>query len=146
MTAPGWPPVTRTAHDAFCRTEGWHLVVDARGRPVSHHVTYELSHPDGRTLRTRISRPVRPEPYGARMTSVILRDQLEVDQGQFWACVDDGVKPLRRAEPSSPAETLPVGLLRVLRDQLHLSESQLRTITRDEAIAAVNEHWSRPPE
>jgi hypothetical protein len=141
--APGLPPVTRTAHDAFCRYEGWRLVLDAQGRPVSHHVTYELDLPSGRVLRTRISRPVRPEPYGAQMATQILRHQLEVDETQFWACVNDRVLPERAPAPP-PVETIPAGLLQVLRNQLHLSDDQLANLTRAEAIALVNEHWSRP--
>ena len=140
---PGSPPVTRTAHKEFCETERWTLVTDARGRAVAHHVTYEFPHPDGRVLRTRISRPVKPQPYGASMAAHILRAQLEVDVEEFWACVNDDVLP-QRERPEPPRETIPVGLLRVLRDDLHLDDDKLKSLTREQAIALVNEYWSRP--
>ncbi|RXR21560.1 cytotoxic translational repressor of toxin-antitoxin stability system [Oerskovia turbata] len=136
-------PVTRAAHQSFCDTEGWSLVQDARGRDVSHHVTYELGHPDGRTLRTRISRPVRPVPYGPDLASFILRAQLEVTPGEFWACADDGVIPVRVAVVPE-VDTVPLGLLRVLRDEMHLSEDELMALSKEEAIRLVNEHWSNP--
>ena len=141
--SPGFPPVTRTAHKEFCEAERWALVTDARGRAVAHHVTYEFAHPDGRVLRTRISRPVKPQPYGPSMAGHILRAQLEVDVEEFWACVNDGVLP-QRGRPEQPRETIPVGLLRVLRDDLHLDDDRLKTLTREQAITLVNEHWSQP--
>jgi hypothetical protein len=43
----------------------------------------------------------------------ILRDQLEIDEPQFWSCVRDGVKPDRgMLEP--PAEALPADLVHML--------------------------------
>lgn len=110
---------------------------------MAPHVTYEFPHPDGRVLRTRISRPVKPQPYGASMAAHILRAQLEVDVEEFWAGVNDDVLP-QREKPEPPRETIPVGLLRVLRDDLHLDDDKLKSLTREQAIALVNEYWSRP--
>ena len=39
---------------------------DALGGAVRHQVTYKLPLPDGRILRTRVSRPVRKETYVRR--------------------------------------------------------------------------------
>lgn len=139
---PGLPPVTRTAHKDFCEAERWTLVADARGRAVAYHVTYEFPHPDGRLLRTRISRPVKPQPYGPSMAAHILRAQLEVSPEEFWACVNDGVLP-QRGKPEAPKETIPMGLLRVLREDLHLDEDKLKSLTKEQAIALVNEYWSQ---
>src|SRR5256885_17060814 len=98
-----WPPPTRKDHETFCEVEEWRRVRDARGRPGTHHVTYELDLVDGRILRTRISHPVDRSGYGPSMWKHILRDQLDVDEPSFWACVQDGVKP-DRGTPAPPAE------------------------------------------
>src|SRR4051794_41203434 len=58
---------TRDDHQRFCAVEGWVQVRNARGKPVRHHETYELSLFDGRILRTRISRPVNRTTYGPAM-------------------------------------------------------------------------------
>ena len=83
------PQPTRADHERFVLSEGWRKV------PSTHHETYELDLPDGRVLRTRISRPPNRTTYGARMWAHILRDQLDVTAEEFWACVRDGVVPDR---------------------------------------------------
>src|SRR4051794_37351203 len=92
--ANGWgggpvsrPQPTRDHHDRFCRIEGWRQVRNARGGTGTHHVTYELDLPDGRILRTRISHPVDRSTYGPAIWNHVLRDQLQVDEATFWACV-----------------------------------------------------------
>ena len=82
-----WPAPTREAHDAFCKIEGWQRVRNACGQTGTHHVIYELQLHDGRILRTRVSHPANRDAYGENLWSHILRDQLEVDQATFWACV-----------------------------------------------------------
>lgn len=137
--------VTRADHRKFCEHEGWDESKSATGGRVSHHLTYEFPHPDGRTLRTRISRPVKPEPYGKNMAAHILRDQLEVTIEEFWACADDNVVP-GRGIPAPETETIPLGLLIVLRDQMHLREDELKGLSKDEAVRLATEFWSRPQE
>lgn len=66
--------------------------MSAGGTP---HVTYELTLHDGRILRTRISHPVDRTTYGAGMWSHILRDQLDVSEGEFRDCVLEGRVPAR---------------------------------------------------
>lgn len=136
-----WPAPTRSHHDKFCQAEGWKVVRDARGRTVGHHVTYELHLLDGRILRTRISRPVNRDTYGPRMWSSILRDQLEVTPEEFWACVLEGAVPARSAtEPVTNA--LPAQLVHLLIHQAKVSESEVATMSRDEAIARLNQYWA----
>ena len=136
-----WPAATRAAHEAFCRTEGWREVRDARGQAVTHHATYELQLHDGRILRTRISHPVNRETYGPRMWGHILRDQLEVDQETFWACVQDGKKPYRGA-PEAPPEALPADLVHLLLTQVRLSETDVAGMSKEEAIARMRQYWT----
>jgi hypothetical protein len=73
-----WPTPARADHAKFCENEGWRVVRDARGRTGTHHLTYELDLPDGRTLRTRVSHPPDRTDYGPSIWSHILRDQLAV--------------------------------------------------------------------
>lgn len=139
--AQKWPPPRRVDHQKFCETEGWSQVRDARGRSGTHHVTFELSTSDGCTLRTRISHPVDRSDYGASMWSHILRDQLDVDEDAFWACVNEYRTP-DRGEPERPTEPIPAGVVAILLRDVGLSEAEVAGMTRDEAIARVNNFWT----
>lgn len=136
-----WPQATRKDHDTFCRVEEWHLVRDARGRSGTHHVTYELALPDGRILRTRISHPVDRSSYGRSICSHILRDQLQVEESAFWACVHDGVKP-DRGVPTPPADALPADLVHLLISRVGLNEAQVAEMSKDEAVARAQRYWT----
>lgn len=131
----------RESHDRFCRHEDWKRVRDARGRTGTHHVTYELTLHDGRILRTRISHPVDRTTYGAAMWSHILRDQLDVPDKAFWACVLDRELPDRGA-PRPPRETLPADLVHMLLHRVGLSETEVAGLTRDEAVARLQRFWA----
>jgi hypothetical protein len=136
-----WPQPTRRDHGRFCDVEGWKPVRDARGRTGTHHVTYELTLPDGRILRTRISHPVDRNPYGSNLWSHILRDQLQVSEPEFWTCVRDGVRP-DRGMPEPPAEALPADLAYLLIDRVGLSESELAAMSKVEAVERLNRYWT----
>ena len=138
-----WPVATRADHQRFCEVEGWEQVRDALGRTGTHHFTYELALPDGRRLRTRVSHPADRTDYGQRLWSHILRDQLAVDAEAFWACVRDGVVPdrgERRAPPELPP--IPAGVVAVLLREVGLSDAEVAAMSRDQAIARVNEYWT----
>lgn len=136
-----WPQPTRDDHDRFCQVEGWRQVRNARGRTGSHHVTYELDLSDGRILRTRVSHPVDRSGYGPGLWSHILRDQLQVDEATFWACVRDGITP-DRGGPRLPAETLPADLAYLLISKVGLNDAEVARMTRDEAIARLQKYWT----
>ena len=139
-----FPAPTRQDHRTFCETEGWELQRDARGRASGHHaLTYELQLHDGRILRTRISHPPDSSTYGKSIWSHILRDQLDVDEEAFWACVRDGVKP-SRGEPDIPSEALTAELVHLLITRLGLSSAEVALMSRDEAIAKMQQFWSEP--
>lgn len=138
-----YPAATRADHDRFCVVERWVLVRGATGQPVRHHRTYELVLDDGRVLRTRISRPVTKDAYGPSLWSAILRDQLEVTADEFWACVGDGVLPARGPVlPVPPADAVPLGLALQLQQHLGLTDSEIGSMTKDEAVARLHAHWS----
>jgi hypothetical protein len=96
-------------------------------------------------LRTRISRPVNRTTYGPAMWRHILTEQLQVSEEEFWACVDDGQSP-RRGAPDMPAQdaSIPASLVYQLIDDVGLSEEEISRLTRAEAIARMQAHWSRP--
>jgi len=139
-------PGSRRDHDKFCRTEGWTPARNARGKKASHHVTYELPLPDGRVLRTRISHPVNAATYGVSLWAHILREQLDVTEAEFWACVKDGSIPSRGSAPAPPEDALPAGLVWQLIYSAGVPEADVARMTRDEAIARMNEFWAKPPE
>ncbi|MGD0557493.1 MAG: cytotoxic translational repressor of toxin-antitoxin stability system [Streptosporangiaceae bacterium] len=135
------PAPTREADETFCTTEGWQQIRDARGQTGTHHVIYELQLHDGRILRTRISHPVDRKTYGPSIWSHILRDQLDVDQAAFWACVQNGRKP-DRGEPEPSAEALPADLVHLLLTQVHLSETDVAGMSKEEAITRMQQYWT----
>ncbi len=134
---------TRDEHERFCEVEGWDQVRSARGRLTGHHATYELALPDGRILRTRISRPIDATVYGVSLWDHILKDQLSVTEDEFWACAKDGRRPERSPAPAEPENALPLGLVVALKRELGLSEDELKTITKDDAVARLNDHWAK---
>lgn len=125
--ARGGALVTPADHDRFCQIEGW-IGVGSR--------TYELGLPDGRVLRTKISL----RPYGPELGQHVLRDQLEVDEDAFWACVRDGEKPDRGVARPRP-DALPVDLVYLLLKRVGLAERVVAGMTRKEAIARLEVYW-----
>lgn len=136
-----WPAPTRKDHDAFCRVEGWRVVRDARGRSGTHHVTYELDTPDGRTLRTRISHQPDRTGYGPGLWRHILRDQLQVTEEEFWACVQDSTSPDRGA-PRRPSGGLPAELVHLLITKVGLDETDVAAMSKDQAVARLQQYWA----
>jgi hypothetical protein len=135
------PPATRRDHETFCITEGWVERKRATGKRGSHHVNFELPLPDGRILYTRISHPVDRSDYGPNLFALILRDQLQVSAEEFWDCVDNRVLPSRGAPPQLN-EAIPLGVIRVLIQEAHVPEAEVRAMTKAEAVARVAEFYT----
>ncbi len=133
-----WPRPTRADHERFVRNEGWQQV------PSTHHETYELELPDGTVLRTRISRPPDKTTYGPRMWAHILRDQLEVTAEEFWACVQGGAGPERSPgdAPDDVDDAVPVDVVNLLVARVGMTRRDIARLTRQEAIARLNEYWA----
>ena len=141
--SPSWPAPTRAAHWRFVETEGWELLRNATGS-VGHHYRYRLETEDD-VLLTRISHPPSArETYGNKMWKAILRDQLKVGEEEFWACVNDGILP-ERSRPDEPdrGEGPPPEVVALLINRVGLSDSEVRKMSSDEAIARLNEYWAR---
>lgn len=139
-------PGTRVDHNEFCVKDRWEKVRDARGGEVRHHVTYELRLPDGRILRTRISRPLKKETYGAGLWKTILREQLDVTEAEFWACVKDSVRPDRGIgqEIKAPPSALPAQLVYQLIHQAGVAENDVAKMNLQQAVEAMAAFWSAP--
>src|SRR5690606_26751975 len=125
------PAPDRDAHERFCRREGWTPVTSATGGRVGHHATYELPLDNGSILRTRISRPIDRTTYAPSMWSHILRDQLQVTEEVFWACVDGGVLPARSAPTPRHPRALPLHLLNELVTRVGLTPDAAAELTLD---------------
>lgn len=137
-----YPAPTRAHHRDFCVTEGWVQRTTVRGKTVDQ-ARYELSLPDGRVLTTRISHPVSGrEAYGKRLWAKILRDDLEVTEGEFWACVRDRLLPTRGTPAVSAQETIPLGLFHQLITTVGLPEEQVRAMTKAQAAQALADFYT----
>lgn len=130
----------RDDHEKFCLTEHWELLTNASGKPVRHHSTYRLALPDGRILRTRISRTVDRTTYSGSIWNHILQDQLVVGDDEFWACVDDGLLPSRGAAPV-PASAVPLALVWQLSRTVGMDEGVVARMTKEQAVQAINAYW-----
>jgi len=135
-----FPAPTRADHQKFCEREGWTQVRTARGKTGTHHITFELTLPDGRILRTRISHPPDRSAYGRALWGHILRDQLDVTEDVFWACVRDKIVPARAAA-SQPGAGIPAALVYQL-IRHGVPESEVAEMTRADALRRLNELWS----
>jgi hypothetical protein len=137
------PTPTRQDHQKFCEIEGWEPVRTSRGRTGTHHLTYELALPDGRILRTRISHPPDRSTYGPGIWSHILRDQLDVTEDTFWDCLRNGIKPSRGEPEASAADPIPTEVVHMLLTRVRLAESDVARMTKEEAIARLNQYWTQ---
>lgn len=137
-----YPIATRKNHERFCINEEWTKRKTATGKTGTHHVNYELALPDGRILLTRVSHPVDRTGYGTSLWAHILRDQLAVTAPEFWDCVNDQVKPDRGGPVAPPAESIPVSVVATLVEQFHVPESEVRAMTKEEAIRRMVECYA----
>jgi hypothetical protein len=72
----------------------------------------------------------------------ILRDQLAVSEAEFWTWAQEKVEP-DRGQPKVPEEALPADLVHPLITRLGLSEAVVGEMTKADAIARMQEHWSK---
>lgn len=139
------PSGSRRDHNRFCQVESWIETRNARGKKVGHHLTYELALPDGRILRTRISRPADNTSYGPSLWTHILTEQLQVTEQEFWLCVSDGERPARgSATGEVPRNALPASLVHQLIHEAGVPEDEVAGMTLQRATDSMAAHWSRP--
>jgi hypothetical protein len=78
------------------------------------------------------------------MFAHILRDQLGITADEFWMCVRHGDIPDRSADETieNGRESIPVDVASLLINRVGLTQRDLIGMTREQAIARLNEYWS----
>ncbi len=74
----------------------------------------------------------------------VMRDQLDITEAEFWACVAEKTRPARSRVADVSPEAIDASIVFLLITQVGRSEAQVKEMSRQQAIAALNEHWSRP--
>ena len=132
MRTPAWGEIER-----FCRIDGWQ---ESRR---TDHVFFEKTLADGTVLRTHRSfaggKTMSPGRFKA-----ILRNQLRVSEEDFWRALETGEPAARPTKPVEAEPGLPAYLVRVLKIELRLSETEIAELAPAEAERLVYEHWSQP--
>jgi hypothetical protein len=133
VKTPTWGEIER-----FCRIDGW------RESRRTDHVFFEKVLPDGAVLRTHRSFASAKTMSPGRFKA-ILRNQLCVSEDDFWRALETGEAVARPSAPPAQ-EAVPAYLVRVLKDELHLSEAEIAELSPAEAERLAHEHWSQPRE
>ncbi|MCX2733979.1 hypothetical protein OOZ19_27365 [Saccharopolyspora sp. NFXS83] len=89
---------------------------------------------------TRISHPPGPEHARPELVGPLLRDQLQVSEEDFWACVN---RKTPRGFSVDPADSLPAELVRLLIHRVGVPEIEVKAMSKDAAIARLNAYWNR---
>jgi hypothetical protein len=79
------------------------------------------------------------------MWSAILRDQLDIKEKDFWACVHDGKVPTR-SESTPPVEAIPAQVVYLLIHEAKIPEFEVAAMSKDEAIVRLNQFWAETSE
>lgn len=118
----------------YLQVEGWEDKDKASGKKTGDHHRYVFTTPTGERLFTKLSHG-RGEIHDPGLFEHILREQLFIDEVQFWAAVDHEIRPTRPSPtPINPEGALDAKLARNLLTKVKLAPSQLVGMTRDEAI------------
>lgn len=127
----------------FVETEGWEDKDKRSRKKTGDHHRYTLMLGTGEVLYTRISHGTGAigDPTLWRH---ILRNQLQVTEVEFWACVDKGLLPARpQAEgPAGERSALDAKLVRNLIRRVGLSEDDVAAFTKEDAVARWQEFLS----
>lgn len=123
----------------FVEVEGWEDKDKKAGKKKGDHHRYVFTTPTGERLYTRISHG-RGQIHNPNLFEHILRDQLGIDGIQFWAVVDDGVKPVRQSPTSMQMSgALDAKLVRNLITKVKINPIQLEAMTQQEAVSLWQE-------
>ncbi len=121
----------------FCLKQGYR-------ETVTDHFRYLKVLPDRSTSGTMISKGRDGETIPSGMWQLVWRRQLRLArEEEFWRGLSgEAVRYAIQEEPEGD-EPLPPYLRRFLETVLHLDESEIRRMTRDQAQALLNAHYSR---
>lgn len=139
--AVSWPEPTRKAHDAFCTTGGFAWSETCAGEPARIASPTNLIFLIVRILRTRISNPPDRSTYGPGMWKHILRDQLQVDEPDFWLVLGTGSSPIAGYRSLRLPRCLPNSRT-LLITRVGMTEAEVAAMGKDEAIDRLNKYWT----
>lgn len=123
----------------FVQIEGWEDKDKKSGKKKGDHHRYVFTTPTGERLYTRISHG-KGQIHDPDLFAHILRDQLSINEEQFWAAVDHGKKPIRQTPPPiQMSGALDAKLVRNLITKVKVNPIQLEGITQQEAISVWQE-------
>jgi hypothetical protein len=126
--------------------EGWTDNDQNSGRAKGDHHRYVFTTPAGDRLFARVSHG--SGQYGdPDLFAHILREQLQIDEQQFWAAVDRGLVPVRPVPETVATEgqSIDAKLARNLLSKGNVTPSDLAEMTQDEAVARWNEWLTGDP-
>lgn len=134
MRTPTWDEV-----EAFLRFDRW------EGVRETDHAFFRKTLSDGRVLQTHRSFSSQKTMSEGRF-SAILRTQLECSADDFWETIRSGRPVQRPSAPPLPEPQYPVWAVRVLQNQQHMTDEEIRALSLEEAVRLAQELWSRPPD
>ena len=126
----------------FVEVEGWQDKDKASKKKNGDHDRYTFVTPRGEILYTRISHG-KDEIHNPGLFAHILRDQLQIDEDQFWAAVNDGIKPKRpSATIEVPTEGVDYKLASNLIKRVGLNPQDLAGMSQAKATQIWNDWLS----
>ncbi|MEO7295325.1 MAG: cytotoxic translational repressor of toxin-antitoxin stability system [Candidatus Limnocylindria bacterium] len=134
----------RDLKDYLDHDGGWEEVPNRSrgGSRGGDHWRYRKALPDGRVLRTKVSRSLGSE-IGASLLGHIVRDQLEATMDEFRA-VASGQRRKPRPDPVPEPVPIPGWLVIRLVETVGLAESVVGAMSPDEARATWRAYTDRP--
>lgn len=124
----------------FVEVEGWENKDKKSHKKTGDHIRYVFTTPTGERLFTRIS-PGSGQIGDRDLFASILRDQLGIDETQFWSAVDKGIRPIRPSHTQEQnVDALDVKLVRNLINKVGLKPDELVGMTAQRA-QAIWQEW-----
>jgi hypothetical protein len=126
----------------YVEVEGWDDKDEISNKKKGDHHRYVFTTPTGERLYTRVSHGTG-QIFDHELFGKILRDQLSIDEKQFWAAVDKGIKPNRPSATSEPIlEGIDAKLSRNLISKVGLKPSELIGMDQAQAVKLWTEWLS----
>ena len=118
----------------FVEVEGWEDKDEKSKKKKGDHHRYAFTTPLGERLFTRISHG-RDQIQDPDLFAQILRDQLCIDEDQFWKAVDRGIKPTRPSPlQNEQADSIDGKLARNLINKVGMRPDELVGISQQRAV------------
>jgi len=130
----------------FVEVEGWENKDQKTHKKTGDHFRYVFTTPTGERLFTRVSHGSgqigNPDLFAS-----ILRDQLCIDEEQFWSAVDKGVRPTRLSPAQAKhVDALDAKLARNLINKVGLKPEELIGMSAQRAQKIWQEWLTSGPE